>query len=334
MKSLDKFHFRPSTEGLSKEQLLVNPFPDFLSEEEFCAARKEGKNLLKLTAQEIKSEYHELVERNPYEALPHYDSHLGFEKDMIMGSITEDFQDSILTEDPILATEHRKKAGIAGKVFKNIGVAQSDYGEKLNPDDKYVVYALDSSGKILPVKFAAKKNDFLRRKLGITSTQDLIAVDTLVFLKDFKLKPLSDPEKKGLTIKPTHSWLQKPTSQKSMIKMITKISGKNISIVTGVAVNFKVLRRATSHTESVMVETMISIRELTKSEIDSFVEKYFTIGKNIAGGVDYTSYGAEITNGGIIVSYDEVIVPIKEIKKLWAKVQTIKRSAQLQTIST
>jgi len=116
--------------------------------------------------------------------------------------------------------------------------------------------------------------------------------------------------------------------------MITKISGKNISIVTGVAVNFKVLRRATSHTESVMVETMISIRELTKSEIDSFVEKYFTIGKNIAGGVDYTSYGAEITNGGIIVSYDEVIVPIKEIKKLWAKVQTIKRSAQLQTIST
>jgi len=60
-------------------------------------------------------------------------------------------------------------------------VAQSDYGEKLNPDDKYVVYALDSSGKILPVKFAAKKNDFLRRKLGITSTQDLIAVDTLVF---------------------------------------------------------------------------------------------------------------------------------------------------------
>ena len=334
MKTPDSVGPRPSVEGLSKEQILINPFSGILSEEEFRAAVQEGTRLIPDIASELQNEARELsdVRGDHYGAIGARERYEDFIRSANEAKLTEDFSDTILVEDPVANTSQGRKSDELLNAFSGVSFDSSEYPEVLHPDDQYFIYANDSSGHILTEKFAGKKNLFLRNKLAGDNEKYLIALDTLVFVPDNKLRSIPDPERRLPPVKPESKYLAKPKNKEEMTKMLEDISGKIIEIVTGISINYKVLKD--SHIdETALVKKSIKIKILSDKEIGDFVEKYFEQAKNIAGGVDYTSYGAEITEDGQAVEYEEIIVPVKEIKKLWARVQVIKRAAHLYIMS-
>lgn len=78
------------------------------------------------------------------------------------------------------------------------------------------------------------------------------------------------------------------------------------------------------------------IKHLNENDIIDFANKYFEEGRNMAGGVDYTSFGKEILQNPDSLTNESIYLlkgaPINDIRKEWAKTQIIKRAAHKEIL--
>lgn len=328
---------RVSVEGQAIEQLRVNPFPNILSQEEFKEAVADGQNFWRNYMHTLEEEASEKSHQDNTWGL--YATRLAqdaFRKSFFEGKITEDYRDTILAEDPVFSTTDTRKIATITGAFEGMTAVRGDYDETISPQDMYELYRDDPSGRSIVRSIAREKIRHLHYSLpmeDLSRTKDILGTDVGVLVPDDKIEMLVSENELDDPVQPTNRFLQKPSSREEMKQMLKWVSGKSITVITSIAIKYQILSEGGPIAyRNLDVEVEVPIKKLSDEEIDKFVDVHFEIGRNIAGGVDYTSYGSEIMETGIPLKYEEVITPTKAMKKLWAEVQVIKRSAQINSL--
>lgn len=321
-----------------KENLEINPFPEILNEDEFLKIKEEKKNFLKDYLEERDAHINSLIDSDYI-----YSAYLDrmkldeMEKSIIKGEITENYENTIISQNNItLSTLNQQKIETIKNFFKDIDSIDPEYDEELDSGEMFFCYEEDPSGKDVIEYIAGKKAYLASKKLN--SSQDIIAMDTGVFVENENQESLHDPNPNiENDIKPSHAWLRKPKTPEEMEQMMKNISGKEVEIVTAVSVLYKILEDSSGFLNNSTDEIKLKIKELTDNEIKEFVNAHFEEGKNITGGIDYVTYGREILKDQEQIN-DEIIpilkgAPVNIIRKNWATVQIIKRMSQIEIMN-
>ena len=317
-----------------KENLEINPFPEIFSEDEFLEIKKEGENFLKDYIKGRDAHINSLVDSDYI-----YSAYLDrmkldkTEESIVKGEITENYENTIISQDDVtLSTLSEQKIETIEKFFKGIDSVDPEYNEELDSGEMFYCYEEDFSGKDVIEYIAGKKAYLASKKLN--SSQDIIAMDTGVFVENENQESLPNPNPNIKSeIKPSHAWLRKPKTPEEMEQMLKNVSGKETEIVTVVSVLYKILKDSSGFLNYNKDEIKLKIKKLSDNEIKEFVDAHFEEGKNITGGVDYTTYGKEILEDPEQIN-EEIIpilkgAPVDTIRKNWAKVQIIKRMSQI-----
>lgn len=318
-----------------KENLEINPFPEILDEDEFLKIREEGKNFLKDYLEERDAQINSLVDSDHI-----WTAYLDrmklnkTEENIAKGEITENYKNTIISQDnATLSTLNQQKIKTVEKFFKDINSIDPEYDEELDSGEMFFCYEEDPSGKDT-IKYIAGKKAYLALK-KLNSSQDVVAMDTGVFVKDENQESLCDPNPNIKNdIEPSHAWLRKPKTPEEMEQMLRNISGKEVEIVTAVSIAYKILKDDSGFLNNSANEIKLKIKELTDDKIKEFVDVHFEEGKNITGGIDYATYGKEILEDPEQINEEIIPVlkgaPVNAIRKNWATVQIIKRMSQIE----
>lgn len=329
-----------STEEINekKESLEINPFPEILNEDEFLKAKTEAKDFFKNYLEKRNDHINNLINAGHI-----YSAYLDrmkldeTEKNIAKGEITENYENTIVSQNnATLSTLNQQKIETIEKFFKDIDSIDPEYDEELDTDEMFSCYEEDPSGKDAIEYIAGKKAYLASKKLN--SSQDIIAMDTGVFVKNEDQENLRDPNPNiEKTIKPSHAWLRKPKTPEEMDQMLKNISGKEVEIVTVVSVLYKILKDSSGFLNYSTDEIKLKIKELTDDEIKKFAEVHFKEGKNITGGIDYVTYGKEILEDPEQINNEMIPIlkgaPVNTIRKNWATVQIIKRMSQIEIMN-
>ncbi len=320
-----------------KEELTVNPFPDIIDNEEFEKTKKQGRAFLRDYFKEEQDKINEDLDNDHF-----WSAYMGkmdlndLIDNLSEGMIKESYEHTIFSQDKtLMATTQNRKISIARKFFENIRSVDPEYDEKLNSYEIYECFKEDISGKTALEHIAAKKALFAAKKIKSDSSVDIISLDTGVFVKSDNIAEIIDPRLGAKdSIKPTHISLKKPGSREDMRQMMSEINGKIVEVDTAIAIGYRILKDREWLTQTKLVEIRLPIKHLSEEEINDFIKEHFEEGKNISGGIDYTSFGKGILLDPESLSEEDADIligaPIRDIREEWAKAQIIKRAAMIE----
>ncbi|EKD56557.1 MAG: Maf-like protein [uncultured bacterium] len=197
---------------------------------------------------------------------------------------------TINLEDWVLASGSQFKKQILQEILPNINVAEPigvedpEYIEKKfysSPDHRY--RQEDIFRHWIPIEIA-KDKAFRTFKDSFNKNgtrNNIVAVDTMVFAPNSQRKSIK-----------REIYFQKPQTPEQAIEMIKLVSGKNITVVTGIVAVGERLKGFLKSIES-KVETKIKVKSLSDDEIKRYVNENWDEVKNSTGGIDYTGVGSD-----------------------------------------